>query len=95
MKRHRSIPIPLGIPFAFVAAIAFTSRIGRADPRSTKAGAPSDDGYGYVFTDDVMQAGVLGPAAPPIAIVVHASRQQLIRPRTAFVRELLKTVENL
>ncbi len=62
-------------------------------PRSN-AHAP-DDGYGYVFTDDVMQAGAFTPDDPRITVISRAVRVTLIRPRTAFIAELLKSAESL
>jgi hypothetical protein len=84
-----------GTSLAIVAAILLTGVSSRADPGSRNSTAGSEEGYGYIFDDDVMQAGVMKPSDPRIAIVIHGTRQQLIRPRTAFVHELLKTIENL
>jgi hypothetical protein len=92
VKRHRSVRALLAV--ATLASLVLTPCVGRADPRSSKPPPASDD-YGYIFEDDVMQAGVIGPSEPRIAIVIHGARTQLIRPRMAFVHELLKTVENL
>jgi hypothetical protein len=55
----------------------------------------SADGYGYRFNDDAMQAGGLRPTDPRLHVVKHAARGLLIRPRTSFVPEMLKSVENL
>jgi hypothetical protein len=51
--------------------------------------------YGYIFEDDPMQAGAMTPDDPLLRVLAHPLKQTLIRPRTAFVPELLKTVENL
>jgi len=53
------------------------------------------DGYGYRFKDDALQAGGLSPSDPRLHVVKHALRSVLIRPRTQFVSEMLKSVENL
>jgi hypothetical protein len=63
-------------------------------PASVSKGSGDGD-YGYVFDDDPMQAGVMTADDPRIRVIAHGVRQVLIRPRTAFVPELLKTVENL
>jgi hypothetical protein len=55
----------------------------------------SYSGYRVNFDDDPLQAGDLGPVGARIAIMPRASRATLIRPRTAFVAELLKSVEHL
>jgi hypothetical protein len=53
------------------------------------------DGYGYRFKDDVLQAGGFGPRDARLHVVPHAARSLLIRPRTQFISEMLKSVENL
>jgi hypothetical protein len=55
----------------------------------------SEDGYTYKFNDDPLQAGGLGPLGARISVARSAVRATLIRPRTAFVVELLKSVEHL
>jgi hypothetical protein len=53
------------------------------------------DGYGYSFTDDPLAAGGFGPNDANIRVRVSAARVTLIRPRTSFVTEMLKSVENI
>jgi len=52
-------------------------------------------GYRVNFDDDPLEAGGLGPIGARIPVMARASRATLIRPRTAFVAELLKSVEHL
>jgi hypothetical protein len=52
-------------------------------------------GYGFVFPDDPMQAAGFDQTLVRIAVTIHAQRTTLIRPRTAFVVEMLKSVETL
>ena len=65
------------------------------------AGAPpgggggKDSGYGYEFTDDPLNAGGFGPNDATIRVRPGPVRTTLIRPRTSFVPEMLKSVENL
>ena len=54
-----------------------------------------DEGYGYEFTDDPLNAGGFGPNDATIRVRTGPVRQTLIRPRTSFVPEMLKSVENL
>lgn len=57
---------------------------------------PKDEGgYGYEFTDDPLNAGGFGPNDATIRVRPGAVRSTLIRPRTSFVPEMLKSVENL
>ena len=53
------------------------------------------DGYGYRFKDDLLGAGLINPSDPRLHVVEHAARSLLIRPRTQFIGEMLKSVENL
>ena len=54
-----------------------------------------DDGYGYEFDDDPLAAGGFGPNDATIRVRPKAARTTLIRPRTSFVPEMLKSVETL
>jgi hypothetical protein len=53
------------------------------------------EGYGYTFDDDPLAAGGFGPNDATIRVRQRAARTTLIRPRTSFVPEMLKSVENL
>jgi hypothetical protein len=89
---HNRTPLALAAFFAFGLA-APTVQAG--DTPAVTSTTMDARGYGFVFRDDPLQASGLGGVAPRIPIVVHASRETLIRPRTAFVVEMLKSVENL
>ncbi len=53
------------------------------------------DGYSVAFIDDkLMDAGQEG-TSPMIMVRPRAARMTLIRPRTSFVPEMLKSVEAL
>jgi hypothetical protein len=54
-----------------------------------------EDGYGYEFSDDPLNAGGFGPNDATIRVRPGPVRTTLIRPRTSFVPEMLKSVENL
>ena len=55
----------------------------------------TDEGYGYEFDDDPLNAGGFGPNDATIRVRPRAARTTLIRPRTSFVPEMLKSVENI
>ncbi|HEX2732712.1 MAG TPA: hypothetical protein VHM70_13970 [Polyangiaceae bacterium] len=59
------------------------------------AGGGDGEGYGYEFEDDPLNAGGFGPNDATIRVRPKAARTTLIRPRTTFVPEMLKSVENL
>ncbi len=79
----------------FLAAlfgVVFTSSTAMAqDVKSSD----SDGGYGYEFSDDPLNAGGFGPNDATIRVRPGPVRTTLIRPRTSFVNEMLKSVENL
>jgi hypothetical protein len=71
---------------------------GQAGTKATGAppgGGGKDSGYGYEFTDDPLNAGGFGPNDATIRVRPGPVRTTLIRPRTSFVPEMLKSVENL
>ena len=75
----------------FVASNAF----GQATRTIEDAESGGDDGYGYEFGDDPLTAGGFGPNDATIRVRPGPVRRTLIRPRTSFVPEMLKSVENL
>jgi len=88
----------LGV-FAVVALAAMPSvsfaqdASGGAAPSATGAGGNGD--YGYKFEDDPLSAGGFGPSDATIRVRPGPVRTTLIRPRTSFVPEMLKSVENI
>jgi hypothetical protein len=59
-------------------------------------GAAGGNGdYGYKFEDDPLAAGGFGPSDATIRVRPGPVRTTLIRPRTSFVPEMLKSVENI
>lgn len=63
--------------------------------QGAKESAAGGDGYGYEFDDDPLSAGGFGPNDSRIRVRRGAQRSTLIKPRTQFITELLKSVENL
>ena len=53
------------------------------------------DGYSVTFKDDGLLGGGLDGGGPMIKVRGRPVRVTLIRPRTSFVQEMLKSVENL
>jgi hypothetical protein len=74
-----------------IAPAAFAQAAGGAGVKDSK----SDEGYGYEFDDDPLNAGGFGPNDATIRVRPRAARTTLIRPRTSFVPEMLKSVENI
>jgi len=86
-KRTRIVAISIG-----VAAFALSSA---ALAQDAKGAGDKPDGYGYEFSDDPLNAGGFGPNDATIKVRPRAARTTLIRPRTTFVPEMLKSVENI
>jgi len=94
MSSSRSVRWSAG----FLAAVALTvlASAALAQPKAGAAGAgKKEDGYGYEFSDDPLNAGGFGPNDATIRVRPGPVRTTLIRPRTSFVPEMLKSVENL
>ncbi|HZU85377.1 MAG TPA: hypothetical protein VE987_20740 [Polyangiaceae bacterium] len=66
---------------------------GAGGVSNTNSGSSGD--YGYKFEDDPLSAGGFGPADATIRVRPGPVRTTLIRPRTSFVPEMLKSVENI
>lgn len=73
-----------------------SSAFAQGGPNVKTTDSESDgDGYGYEFGDDPLSAGGFGPNDATIRVRPGPVRRTLIRPRTSFVPEMLKSVENL
>ncbi len=83
------------IVFAVVLGFAGVFATSAALAQEVKDIEKSKDGYGYEFSDDPLAAGGFGPGDATIKVRPRAARTTLIRPRTSFVPEMLKSVENI
>jgi hypothetical protein len=88
-----------GIVVALAALLVSSVALAQAAPPAKAGAAPAagkkDEGYGYEFSDDPLNAGGFGPNDATIRVRPGPVRTTLIRPRTSFVPEMLKSVENL
>ena len=82
------------LALSLFASSSRASAQGKANAVST-GGGKGEEGYGYTFSDDPLSAGGFGPNDATIRVRPNAVRNTLIRPRTSFVPEMLKSVENL
>ncbi len=94
MKKLGLIVAVLSLTFSSVA-FAQGAAAPAAGAAGGKAGGDSKEGYGYEFSDDPLSAGGFGPSDATIRVRPGPVRTTLIRPRTSFVPEMLKSVENL
>lgn len=83
----------VGAAFLFTSTAAFAQQPGAGAKATGSAG--KDEGYGYEFSDDPLAAGGFSPNDATIRVRPGPVRTTLIRPRTSFVPEMLKSVENL
>jgi hypothetical protein len=84
--------------FLFTSASAFAQQPapgGGGGGAKATGGGGKDEGYGYEFSDDPLAAGGFVPNDATIRVRPGPVRTTLIRPRTSFVPEMLKSVENL
>ena len=77
---------------AAVAIVLTISLNASADPKVT---TQDEKGYGYEFEDDPLAAGGFGPNDSTIRVRAKPQRTTLIRPRTTFVPEMLRSVEDI
>jgi len=80
------VGVSAGLLSLVVTSAAFAQEVATQD---------TSDGYGYSFDDDPLNAGGFGPNDATIRVRAKAARTTLIRPRTSFVPEMLKSVENI
>lgn len=76
-------------------SLDYESAHGQAGLGSRGTATGDSERYGYEFEDDPLNAGGFGPNDATIRVRPKPARTTLIRPRTTFVPEMLKSVENL
>ena len=101
MKRF-VLSLCIGVVVSALSAPAFAQQPqagggagAAAGVKATGGGGGKEEGYGYEFSDDPLSAGGFGPNDATIRVRPGPVRTTLIRPRTSFVPEMLKSVENL
>lgn len=98
-RRIISMTAAMAVGFAVVAVAPRVFAQAAAAPAAggdaAGGGGGSGEGYGYEFDDDPLNAGGFGPSDATIRVRPRAARTTLIRPRTSFVPEMLKSVENI
>jgi hypothetical protein len=83
------------IGFATVACLLLSSTSAAAEeaPSSVRT-QDLRDGYSYDFEDDPLDADPHGARGDRIRVRPGAARTLLIRPRTHFIAEIFKSVED-
>ena len=90
MRHLQLISLSVGLSAAFVVSSA-----AAGDSASSVSETKAARGWIYSFDDDPLDATAFGPGESRLNVLRHARRETLIRPRTAFVSEMLKSVEAL
>jgi hypothetical protein len=76
---------------SLVVALLMSAGVSAAQVKESK----SEQGYGYEFDDDPLNAGGFLPGDAIIRVRPGAAKGTLIRPRVNYVPEMLKSVEHL
>lgn len=84
-----------GVGLVTAIGMSLIASVALAQPKAAGGAGKKEEGYGYEFTDDPLAAGGFGPNDATIRVRPGPVRTTLIRPRTSFVPEMLKSVENL
>jgi hypothetical protein len=100
MKRNKKLVLGGSVlaTLLLVASQSFAQAPAAGGGGGAAATTDSSSGngdYGYKFDDDPLSAGGFGPADATIRVRPGPVRTTLIRPRTSFVPEMLKSVENI
>ena len=94
-SRIKLVSISMGLAGWLLASSAFAQAAKETPAAGGDAAGGNAEGYGYEFDDDPLSAGGFGPNDATIRVRPRAARTTLIRPRTSFVPEMLKSVENI
>jgi len=94
-KRTKLVGTVAGLAVLLLASSAMAQEAAVAKESPAGAGDKGGEGYGYEFSDDPLAAGGFGPNDATIKVRPKAARTTLIRPRTHFIPEMLKSVENI
>ncbi len=78
---------------AIAAIVVLCSNLALADDTYVENNTGKDQSV--VFKDDPLAAGQFGPNDARIRVLPQPKRVMLLRPRTQFVTEMLKSVEAL
>lgn len=95
MKRSKKCMVGASLLAALVLVAAQSFAQDTAGGAGAGGGSGGNGDYGYKFEDDPLSAGGFGPSDATIRVRPGPVRTTLIRPRTSFVPEMLKSVENI
>ena len=73
----------------FVGVFAMTATASADPPK------PKNNDVEYTFGDEKLLSDTIGSMGTPITVLKLGRRDRLHRPRTQFIAEMLKSVENM
>ena len=85
----------IGLAAGFSVLLLASGALAQEEGVKAADAGGDKEGYGYEFDDDPLSAGGFGPNDATIKVRPKAARTTLIRPRTHFIPEMLKSVENI
>lgn len=94
MMKRSAVALVVASLFALAAGPAFAEETAKG-AKTTVKDQPAEKGYGYAFEDDPLNSGVSGTMGFVLKVRPKGAREVLLRPRTTFVPEMLKSVEAL
>jgi hypothetical protein len=94
-KTKKVVGTVAGLAVMLLASSAWAQDAAVAKETPGGDSSKGGEGYGYEFSDDPLAAGGFGPNDATIKVRPKAARTTLIRPRTHFIPEMLKSVENI
>lgn len=80
---------------AVAAMCVFCTNLAFADDTKPFVETQAGSDQNVIFKDDILAAGGFGPNDVRIRVAPTPKRVMLLRPRTQFVTEMLKSVEAL
>lgn len=94
MLKRSALALVVASLFSLAAGPAFAEETAK-DSKAAAKDPKADKGYGYAFEDDPLTSGVSGTMGFVLKVRPKGAREVLLRPRTTFVPEMLKSVEAL
>lgn len=80
---------------AIALPAVLSANVALADDADYELGDQDDASYSVRFVDDLLKGDGIDSSAAQIKVRPPSTRSLLIRPRTSFVMEMFKSVENL
>ncbi len=87
--------VPLAVPSVLVLVLSAPLACAQQTSSPSGARATTSQDQSYTFSDDLLNGGALDGSLAMLRVRTKPMRTLLIRPRTQFVTEMLKTADDL